>query len=318
MRLNRLDWNEPHDIYQSLTAQVQDGRGGDTTNVQRIETLRRATEWADKEVLRASPEEKEPQTLWVSPYSYLLEFPWSFCGIARAWIHERNECANSEINVLVAFSSGTMGIALRSVALGPVAKQVTVLSDPRGDIPALKDGLAKLQELADQNVIQLRPWLGLEASKVRFLSELQQSDIFAFVGHGRSNKFLQSASLLCSLGKEVSGADLAGLACRYRRGPRVAIILSCWGGQLSFLQSLNSWEPEGVVYGLRACGYDYVISVLWPISVRMANAFLPEFLLRLQELQDVPAAFGGAYSSLFRTFGFKLVAVEAASLQLTV
>lgn len=66
-------------------------------------------------------------------------------------------------------------------------------------------------------------------------------------------------------------------------------------------------------------GFDFVISAIWPISPRLASAFMRNFLLNaVSGNANVVQAFVSAYDGVIRQFGAERTVVEGPCIQLNV
>jgi CHAT domain-containing protein len=142
------------------------------------------------------------------------------------------------------------------------------------------------------------------------------ADVLGFIGHGVYREKDHSSVLVLSLGAEVNGNELLALTPHLSERRRIAVVLSCWGASSDFDKGRETWEPDGIVYGLKAVGFDYIVSSLWPISPRMAQVFMLKFCIGLGTDTSIESAFAAAYYSLFERFGREAVVTEAMSLQL--
>jgi len=304
--LKYVSYEEPYDIFNTIDsdlAALGENLKKDATYSGGAlpGTLARFCNWAEEAVLGEDGEQTE---LYISVTEYLLGLPWSLAGAIRA-----------RPTPIVSTFAGAMASRLcdrRTLHCGSFAAYL----DPLGDLSELHDLAPSIGiSCARFGTVDVR--IGARATAVPFQRDVQRVDLLLYIGHGLRKE--ETSCLTFHLGRELSPTDLTGLPAQARvpigSEARVAVVLSCWGGALDWKQSASDWEPDGLAYRLKACGFDYVITSLWPISPLGAKAFVAAFV-ELVGKGSIPQAFVAAYRQVLADFGQTRTYLEAGCLQL--
>ena len=316
----RIDWDEPLKLHDRMEDFLDQGITIGALPRERVRSnlknLIGLVKWVDREVLSLFPDRVAgsgtgTRSVWVSPTSYLISIPWSFCSVARNRI--RSLPRRERLVLGAAFCAGSVNAGRERMAgeLSPAKFRVFV--DPGGDLPEARSAITESAEFAAGLRNDFKSFCGIEASAARFLESVREADIIVFMGHGdRTGE--KTSQLVFSLGRSVSPEQISEKGVSRSGRARLAVVLSCWGGQLTTRP--ESWEAEGIANGLKVAGFEFVITALWPVSPRMAALFLKTLLGQLLKEASIEEAFAQAYDDLIDTFGLYAVMLEAASIQL--
>ena len=317
--LRRIEWDEPLSCHEELESVFLNARalssGESGGAIAAVECIRRMVRWMERESFFLSP----ARSTSLRVFTYWIFLGRSAESSAHISTHQGLQAPSPDVPLIAAFSRAT-AISGEEAALTPLQpEKVGLFLDPLGDLPEVALIASPMEAALVPRVQSFQASSGLAASTANFLAAARDADLLGFIGHGSHASDHRNTQLVFSLGRRLGQEDFAPSPGITRRGPRLAIILACWGGQSDIVHSLSSWEPDGLVYALKGIGFDFVISALWPISPRLASAFMQSFLLdAVSGNMTVVQAFVNAYDSVIRHFGVERTVVEGPCIQLYV
>lgn len=260
--------------------------------------LQRWTSWVEDLILFDTPRTISP--IFVSCSDYLLAMPWSFAGA----------CFSEPRPIITTFSGAS--IPHDKIEQKWHGSTVSVFVDPLGDLKQLHTLQSICAGVSSNAIVQF--YANDQATAKRFRTGALTADLLLYVGHGEKNESV--SKLLFHYGQSVFPSDFAlNHKPQNNSGPRLAVILSCWGGQFDLSRSRIEGETDGFPYRMRALGYDFVIASLWPVSPEIAHRFV-EVLIEELLTENIPTAFVNSYSRLHDTFGREKLATEGGCIQL--